>query len=65
MVSSPRVKARGPIEAAGPQTPPPLTIRVTVTRHGAAVVRALSHEAAARLFEGHPHFTIFLATPWT
>lgn len=23
------------------------------------VVRAESHEAAARLFEGHPHFTIF------
>lgn len=23
------------------------------------VVRAASHEAAARLFEGHPHFTIF------
>jgi hypothetical protein len=24
-----------------------------------AVIRAESHEAAARLFEGHPHFTIF------
>ena len=24
-----------------------------------AVVRAPSHEAAARLFEGHPHFTLF------
>lgn len=24
-----------------------------------AVVRAPSHEAAAKLFEGHPHFTIF------
>ena len=24
-----------------------------------AVVRADSHEAAAKLFEGHPHFTIF------
>lgn len=23
------------------------------------VVRAASHEAAARLFDGHPHFTIF------
>jgi hypothetical protein len=23
------------------------------------IVRAASHEAAARLFEGHPHFTIF------
>ena len=23
------------------------------------VVRAPSHEAAARLFEGHPHFTLF------
>jgi hypothetical protein len=23
------------------------------------VVRAASHEAAARMFEGHPHFTIF------
>jgi hypothetical protein len=23
------------------------------------VVRAESHEAAAKLFEGHPHFTIF------
>jgi hypothetical protein len=23
------------------------------------VVRAASHEDAARLFEGHPHFTIF------
>jgi len=32
-----------------------------VTNHmGAfAVVRADSHEAAAKLFEGHPHFTIF------
>ena len=26
---------------------------------GYVVVRAASHEAAARLFEGHPHFTIF------
>ncbi len=26
---------------------------------GYVVVRAESHEAAARLFEGHPHFTIF------
>jgi hypothetical protein len=24
-----------------------------------AVVRAASHEAAAKMFEGHPHFTIF------
>ena len=24
-----------------------------------AVVRAPSHEAAAKMFEGHPHFTIF------
>ena len=24
-----------------------------------AVIRAASHEAAAKLFEGHPHFTIF------
>lgn len=24
-----------------------------------ALVRAESHEAAARMFEGHPHFTIF------
>ena len=23
------------------------------------VVRAASHEAAAKIFEGHPHFTIF------
>ena len=23
------------------------------------VVRAVSHEAAAKMFEGHPHFTIF------
>jgi len=23
------------------------------------IVRAESHEAAAKLFEGHPHFTIF------
>jgi hypothetical protein len=23
------------------------------------VVRAASHEAAAKMFEGHPHFTIF------
>lgn len=23
------------------------------------IVRAASHEAAARMFEGHPHFTIF------
>jgi hypothetical protein len=28
------------------------------------VVRAQSHEAAAKLFEGHPHFTIFPASPW-
>ena len=26
---------------------------------GYVVVRANSHEAAAKLFEGHPHFTIF------
>ncbi|HWK49582.1 MAG TPA: hypothetical protein VNR40_06830 [Steroidobacter sp.] len=26
---------------------------------GFVVVKADSHEAAARLFEGHPHFTIF------
>ena len=26
---------------------------------GYVVVRADSHEAAARLFEGHPHFSIF------
>ncbi|RDJ00579.1 hypothetical protein DVT68_07275 [Dyella solisilvae] len=26
---------------------------------GFTVVRAASHEAAAKLFEGHPHFTIF------
>lgn len=26
---------------------------------GFAVVRASSHEAAAKLFDGHPHFTIF------
>ena len=26
---------------------------------GYTIVRAESHEAAARLFEGHPHFTIF------
>lgn len=26
---------------------------------GFVVVRAESHDAAARLFEGHPHFTIF------
>ena len=26
---------------------------------GYAIVRAESHEAAAKLFEGHPHFTIF------
>ena len=26
------------------------------------IVRADSHEAAARLFENHPHFTIFRAT---
>jgi hypothetical protein len=26
---------------------------------GYVVVRAESHEAAARLFEGHPHFAIF------
>lgn len=26
---------------------------------GFVVVRADSHDAAARLFEGHPHFTIF------
>lgn len=26
---------------------------------GFVVVRAASHEAAAKLFEGHPHFTIF------
>jgi hypothetical protein len=26
---------------------------------GYVIVQAESHEAAARLFEGHPHFTIF------
>ena len=28
-------------------------------RAGYVVVKAESHEAAAKLFEGHPHFTIF------
>ena len=35
---------------------------VEKTRNGLAgftVVRAESHEAAAKLFEGHPHFTLF------
>lgn len=32
-------------------------IRNAVT--GYVVVRAETHEAAARMFEGHPHFTIF------
>jgi len=32
-------------------------IRNAVT--GYVVVQAESHEAAARMFEGHPHFTIF------
>ena len=26
---------------------------------GYVVVRAVNHEAAARMFEGHPHFTVF------
>ncbi|MDN7946940.1 YciI family protein [Burkholderia multivorans] len=26
---------------------------------GFTIVRAASHDAAARMFEGHPHFTIF------
>ena len=26
---------------------------------GFTVVRAVSHEAAAKMFEGHPHFTVF------
>ena len=26
---------------------------------GFTIVKAESHEAAAKLFEGHPHFTIF------
>lgn len=26
---------------------------------GASIVRASSYEAAARMFEGHPHFTLF------
>ncbi|MBV8978289.1 MAG: hypothetical protein JOZ13_13030 [Alphaproteobacteria bacterium] len=26
---------------------------------GFVVVRAASHEAAAKMFEGHPHFTVF------
>jgi hypothetical protein len=29
------------------------------TLAGYVIVQAESHEAAARLFEGHPHFTIF------
>jgi hypothetical protein len=29
---------------------------------GYVVLRAESHEAAARLFEGHPHFSIFPGT---
>ncbi|WP_396331357.1 hypothetical protein [Burkholderia anthina] len=29
------------------------------TMGGFTVVRAASHEAAAALFEGHPHFTLF------
>lgn len=32
---------------------------ITNTMTGYVVVRAESHEAAARMFEGHPHFTVF------
>jgi hypothetical protein len=36
------------------------SIKDVTNRMGAfTVVRAQSHEAAARLFENHPHFTIF------
>jgi hypothetical protein len=32
---------------------------ITNTMTGYVIVRAESHEAAARLFDGHPHFTLF------
>jgi len=38
---------------------------ITPTRNGIAayvIVEADSHEAAARMFEGHPHFSIFPGT---
>ena len=31
----------------------------TESKAGYVVVQAESHEAAAKMFEGHPHFTIF------
>ena len=52
------------VEAGGPlgKTKKATTSGVSDTRNAVAgyvVVKAESHEAAARMFEGHPHFSIF------
>lgn len=52
------VDAGGPLGKTKKTTAGGVTdIRNAVT--GYVIVRAESHDAAARLFEGHPHFTIF------
>jgi hypothetical protein len=45
----------GPTKRTSPEGVADVVNELTVF----VVVRAASHEAAARLFEGHPHFTIF------
>ncbi|MFV3073266.1 hypothetical protein [Niveispirillum fermenti] len=45
----------GPTKRTSPEGVADVVNELTVF----VVVRASSHEAAARLFEGHPHFTIF------
>lgn len=47
--------ALGPTKRTSPDGVADVVNELTVF----VVVRAESHEAAARLFEGHPHFTIF------
>lgn len=45
----------GPTKRTSPEGVQDVVNELTVF----VVVRAPSHEAAARMFEGHPHFTIF------
>lgn len=51
----------GPLGRTKSASPSGITdVRNNMT--GYVIVRAESHEAAARLFEGHPHFTLFPGT---
>lgn len=55
------VDGGGPLGKTKSASPAGITdVRNAMT--GYVIVRAESHDAAARLFEGHPHFTIFPGT---